>query len=632
MVGLDENGMVQDFYYPYVGLDNLSNARRSHHKIGVWVDGTFCWIDDGNWEISVDFEADALISTVTMKHAKLQLELHFKDFVDYECNAFCRQIQVVNNASERREIRVFMHQVFQISRAGRADTALYVPDENYVLDYKGRVSLLIYGETTKHVPFDQYVVGNFGIEGKEGSFRDAEDGELSNNPVEHGGVDSVLRLQCHLDAGLSQAIDYWIVAAVSQHDAEKVHSKLKDAGLADRLERTRHYWNDWLKPAVDGLNRLDRSHVPMVKKSLLIIKAHTDKRGSILASGDSSIFNYGRDYYCYCWPRDGAYAIWPLIRLGFTEEPKRFFEFCRDIANEDGYLEHKFQPDRSIGSTWHPLVHNNHRELAIQEDETAIVVLMLGEFLERNPEDKEFVELLYNTFTRPAADFMANYIDQQTSLPHASYDLWEEKFLTTTYTTAATHQALLTAAKMAEHFEYPDDATRWRTAAEAITKGMPLLFDQERQAYRKGLLIQPDGNLQFDNTLDVSSLYGMLMFGPEDVLEELHDTAHAIEQDLLDHSPSGGSPRYENDRYMCAREQYKGNPWFVTTLWLAQYYIQMRDMPKAAELVNWTMQRALPSGALSEQIDPEDSSTVGVAPLVWSHAEFINTVLDLAKV
>ena len=61
-----------------------------------------------------------------------------------------------------------------------------------------------------------------------------------------------------------------------------------------------------------------------LQKSLLIIKAHCDDRGSVLASGDSSIYNYGRDYYCYCWPRDACYAPWPLIRLGHFDEARAF--------------------------------------------------------------------------------------------------------------------------------------------------------------------------------------------------------------------------------------------------------------------------------------------------------------------
>lgn len=117
-----------------------------------------------------------------------------------------------------------------------------------------------------------------------------------------------------------------------------------------------------------------------LKKSLMLIKAHTDRRGGVIASCDSSIYNYGRDYYSYVWPRDGAYAMWPLIRLGYTEEPKKFFEFCRDIMNPDGYMMHKYQPDKAIGSTWHPLIHDKHSELAIQEDETAIILYLLAEF------------------------------------------------------------------------------------------------------------------------------------------------------------------------------------------------------------------------------------------------------------
>src|SRR3954466_9044147 len=89
-VGLNEQGLVHDFYYPYVGLDNLTTARSVHHKIGVWVDGIFSWVDDGSWDISVNFEADALVSIIRLQSDELDVELLFNDFVDYEYNAFCR--------------------------------------------------------------------------------------------------------------------------------------------------------------------------------------------------------------------------------------------------------------------------------------------------------------------------------------------------------------------------------------------------------------------------------------------------------------------------------------------------------------------------------------------------------------
>jgi GH15 family glucan-1,4-alpha-glucosidase len=341
-----------------------------------------------------------------------------------------------------------MHQVFQISRAGRADTALFAPDDNYILDYKGRCCLLIAGKHADDGDFDQFAVGNYGIEGKAGTFRDAEDGELTGNPVEHGGVDSVIRFRRQLPAAGSFGVDYWVVAADSQSDAQVIHTKIKYYSVEARLQRAREYWREWLSPSAEHLESIPEAQRKMIKRSLLIIKAHCDERGSILASGDSSIFNYGRDYYCYCWPRDAAYAIWPLIRLGIYGEARQFFEFARSTMHSDGYLMHKYQPDRAIGSTWHPLVHGRRKELAIQEDETAAVIFMLGEYF-RMSQDKVFVESFYDTFIEPCATFLSTYIDSATGLPHASYDLWEQKFLTSTYTVCAVIAGLNTACSIA---------------------------------------------------------------------------------------------------------------------------------------------------------------------------------------
>src|SRR6185369_6643354 len=115
-VGLDEHGLVHDFYYPYVGLDNLTTARSTRHKIGVWADGQFAWVEDEGWDINIDFETDAMVSDICMTNQKLGVELLLNDFVDSEHNAFCRSIKVTNLSDENKEVRVFMHQVFQISR------------------------------------------------------------------------------------------------------------------------------------------------------------------------------------------------------------------------------------------------------------------------------------------------------------------------------------------------------------------------------------------------------------------------------------------------------------------------------------------------------------------------------------
>lgn len=628
-VGLDENGLVHDFYYPYVGLDNLTNARSTQHKIGVWVDGVFKWTNDGTWHVSVNFDDEALVSAITMKSDELQLTLDFRDFVDAQYNALIRTILVTNHADQKRDIRLFMHQVFQISRAGRADTAMYVPDDHYILDYKGRCCLLVAGKLSDGEDFDQYAVGNYGIEGKAGTFLDAEDGELTDNAVEHGGVDSVIRFRKEAEAGQQFGINYWVVAAESQTDAQVVHTHLKYYDVEKRLEKVRQHWHEWLKPQRDKLKTLNGDQHRALKKSMLIIKAHCDERGSILASGDSSIFNFGRDYYCYCWPRDAAYAVWPLIRLGQYEEAIKFFDFARDTRHRDGYLMHKYQPDRAIGSTWHPLVHGKSKELAIQEDETASVIFMVGQYFEAS-KDRKYIENVFDSFIVPCTNFMANFVDEATGLPHASYDLWEQKFSTSTYTVCVVIAALETAANLADQLDRSQaDAVDWRRSATVMRENLNKLYHPDGY-FRKGFLLQEDGSLEYDDILDISNLYGPYMFAKLPLDDpRMKNTVAAVEEKLYNTSPIGGVIRDEHDGYFLSKPQYKGNPWIVCTLWLAQYYISLGKRNEAQDLVSWAMARAQQSGALSEQFDPETGFAIGVTPLVWSHAEMINTLLDL---
>lgn len=151
---------------------------------------------------------------------------------------------------------------------------------------------------------------------------------------------------------------------------------------------------------------------------------------------------------------------------------------------------------------------------------------------------------------------MCEFRDEETGLPHASYDLWEEKFLTNTYTTALVHRALSSSADLAELFEFPDDAARWRDAAAEIAKNTEVFIDPARQYLRKGFLLQSDGSLQFDNTLDVSTAFGSMMFATKAIgASNIRNTFMGIRCILLDKSPSKGSPRYEHDGYFNSSRQ-----------------------------------------------------------------------------
>jgi GH15 family glucan-1,4-alpha-glucosidase len=91
-----------------------------------------------------------------------------------------------------------------------------------------------------------------------------------------------------------------------------------------------------------------------------------------------------------------------------------------------------------------------------------------------------------------------------------------------------------------------------------------------------------------------------------------------------------GTARFQQDGYMRVSDTIVGNPWFICTLWVADYYIasanDLDDLKPALEILQWVANKALPSGVLAEQFDPATGRHVSVSPLTWSHSTFIATV------
>ena len=88
--------------------------------------------------------------------------------------------------------------------------------------------------------------------------------------------------------------------------------------------------------------------------------------------------------------------------------------------------------------------------------------------------------------------------------------------------------------------------------------------------------------------------------------------------------------RYEGDSYHRVSNDLPGNPWFICTLWLADFLADRAetetDVASAVELMQWVADHALPSGVLAEQVHPVTGEPLSVSPLTWSHATFVATV------
>lgn len=624
-VGLNRFALVHDFYYPYVGQENHTAAKHLRHRVGVFVDGRISWLDDGTWQVRMGYHDDVLVSRVTAINDQLRVTVEFDDFVDSSLNAFMRNIHVINHAETEREIRLFFHQVFVISDSLASDTVQYLPKENALLHYKGHRSFVVGAAHHDGRPFDRFSCGLFGIEGHDGTYRDADDGQLSGNAVEHGRVDSVIGLHFCIKARSSVRSTYWIAAGNGLREALHVHRLIASNGVLHYLLKTTLYWRHWSKRSKEAAGRLPPVYQKALVRSVQIIVSHQDARGAVIASCDTTMLNYERDSYAYCWPRDAAYAMWPLIRLGYRDEPLRFFNFMRRVMSEHGYVMHKYQPDGAIGSSWHPYVHDGRDVTPIQEDETAIVVFLFGQYYSMH-HDREILDAYYPTMIEPMANFMASYIDEDTRLPKASYDLWEEHFMTTTYTTAVVHAALIESAVLADVRGETETAVRWRTAAEDMKRAAETrLYDYDRKSFYKGLR-RIGGELVPDETIDTSSFFGAFMFGLFDTesthMQNAYRTLVAV---IGQHGP--GLPRYEHDAYHRQSEHAPPNAWFITSLWHAQYLIEWGKAEEARTLIDWVLARALPGGVLSEQVLP-DNAQASVAPLTWSHAELVSTLLD----
>ncbi len=630
-VGINNFGLVHDFYYPYVGLENHAAGQYLRHMVGVWVDGTISWLDDGAWQVEFSYPHESLIGHIVARHQSLGIMLEFDDAVDAEFCALIRTIHVINLSDAQRDIRLFLHQAFTIGDGrSNTDTAQYLPGDNAVLHYRGRRAFVISAQDDAGNYFDQFAVGLFAIEGRDGTYRDAEDGELSGSAVEHGRVDSTIRFRFLLAGHSSSRVHYWVACGTSAREALYTHKQILKQGAHQRLNATSKWWHDWLAPARKAAEKLAPQHRQSFLASTMLAKSHIDKRGAVIASTDTSMLKYARDTYAYCWPRDGAYVLWPLIRMGYKDEPYRFFEFCRRALNPGGFLMHKYRADGALGSSWHPYLHEDGTVAPpIQTDETALVLFVFSQFYHLHG-DHVVLKEFYEPMIVPMADFLASYIDDRTGLPKASYDLWEEQFLTTTYTTAVTYAALLAAADLAELCLDSDHAVKWRSAADDMhSAAKQHLFNAERGTLYKGLSVAADGVIKPDETIDLSSFFGAFMYGlfPIDS-DETRATAENIATHMQENRDIPGFPRYEHDGYRRANEKSLGNWWFVTSLWMAQYYLETGKRSEAEQLITWVRESMESTGVLAEQVDPRTGETISVSPLAWSQAEYLSTLLD----
>lgn len=629
LVNLDRYGLVRDLYFPQVGLENHLGPD-CVHRIGAFADGQLSWLNDGTWDIKIGTQDESMASAIVAINRRLEVQLTFNDLCYNEKNVFMRKVVVKNLSNRERELVVFFAQQFEISLSNVAHTAYYDPRVQAIIHYRNHRAFLMNAQL-EGKPFDGWTTGVFNSEGKDGSHRDAEDGKLSCNPIEHGHADSVLSLSGCYKPTEEKFLYYWLVAGLSIEEAQGVNAIVLEKGPGHLTRTTNDFWKAWVNRQNFSFYGLDDRQVRLFKQSLFYVRAHADKKGGIIASTDAEMLQGGKDSYAYIWPRDSAFAALALTRAGDTLVARKFFEFCNEIITADGYFMHKYSPDGSLGSSWHGWMRDGKLALPIQEDETAIVLWALHQYYEIT-KDLEFIEEIYNTLIKPAADFLTVYRDQKTGLPQASFDLWEEKYGIHTYTAASVYGALKAAANFGQLLGKVKSSHRWITAATEIREAiMKNLWDGPSGLFYKMITVKDD-KIVPDATIDSSTAFGLQYFG---VLEADDDKLKVmwqkVEQTLLVHGAVSGMARYAGDNYYRRDSRAASNPWFITTLWFTQWLLERAQSEKDLEIVrgwlSWTADHATDSGVLSEQLDSRTGELLSAAPLTWSQAEYVTTVI-----
>jgi len=637
LINFDKSYNVRDIYWPHVGQELHTAGDVSH--TGVWVDGQFAWLDAPEWLREMVYEKETLVTRVTLSHPGLQLQLVFHDTVDFFRPVFVRHVVVTNQADHAREVRLFFHYDWHIWNEADGNTVFYYPAVKALIAYKQQAYFLMNGQVggggQRRVGISSWATGIKEFNGSQGTWRDAEDGVLERNPIAQGSVDGTIALHLStLEAQASGDAYHWMTVGSDLSAVVELDSMLRGRGPQVFLTRTANYWHSWVNKETQDFADLSPELVSLYKCSLLVLHTQIDAGGAIVAANDADVEHFSRDSYSYMWPRDGALVANALSHAGYSEVTRSFYDFCNAVLTQGGYLLHKYNPDRSWGSSWQGWIDKEGNEqLPIQEDETALVLYSLWQHYNIF-HDIEFVAPHYHTMITPAADFLINYREPLMGLPDSSYDLWEERRGVLTYTTAAVYAGLDAAANFAQLFGEEDRAAKYREAADEIKDAtLRYLWDEDSGHFLRMINVDEKGNIHKDTTLD-SSVCGLFQFG----MFSAHDphierTMEMLEKTLWVKTAIGGMPRYENDYYYQVTHdlsQAQGNPWFICTLWLAQYRIthaaSLSELARAVPLLDWVRVHALSSGIMAEQINPFTGEPLSVSPLTWSHAEYVLTV------
>ena len=443
--------------------------------------------------------------------------------------------------------------------------------------------------------------------------------------------------------GEQQELNIFILVD-ENHDIEEKIQKCVKLNTDKEFENVKNYWNLYVenhsKIKIES-NKSDfyKKLLEIYNRTILLFPLLiNDETGGIVAALELDENRTKSGCYAYCWPRDSIFITRAFDLLKMEEETEKFYNvFCKKTQSNNGMWEQRFYTDGRLAPCW-----------GYQIDETASVIYGVYDHYKHTKDNKFLEENL--KMCEKATEFLFAYtenllnIDEEDLVKkelqekykkyfeitkHVSYDLWEMNEGVHLYSLSSIISGLECMKKIYETIDNKQENLRLKQEkrnkiALKLNKYIQLLKD-----YIEDNLIDKDTktlkrNLK-DNNMDISvigAVYPFNVFNPNEKV--IKNTVDKINMTLRTHT--SGYLRFEYDNYMGGN-----NPWIITTLWMALYYIKINDLDNAKKCFSFVVNTSLRHGFLAEQVNNDDKNFKWVIGLGWSHAMFIIVLNELLK-
>jgi len=593
LVTIGKNGELRHLFWP--SHNYPQHVRGSLPGILFKIDGkeSFSWLTDDPWIRKQRYLPDSTILETNFAHPK-GIQVKATDFVLPDRDALVRVFEVANGNGGAVDASLLYYNDFDIAETPQGDACYYDENLDAMVSYK-RNYWFIFG-ADRHSTAHQCGVHEEGSD----AFVDAKDGNLSGNSLAlyagTKGVNSCLKWDLgSLSQDPKQQLTLMMCFASTKQHATDIIEATRRSSLPEMVNNVNRYCQDWLRRS--RATGVREEWNDLLRRSLLTLRTLVSQDvGGIIAAPTLD------PDYRYVWSRDGTYVAYALDRCGYSEDADGFYRWCKDAQEPDGGWYQRYHVEKSPGPSW-----------GEQEDQCATILWGIGQHYQLT-RDENFLTDIWPA-VKKGVDHLLEKRDVETGLIGPTFDLWEEKKALHTYTNAAGCAAFRESSKMASILGHDALSVAWlkesKTLQDAIVKH---LWDEQNRRFVKS--VKPT-----DSAIDTALLgltYPFSVFEADD--PRVLSTSRQIETAFR--FASDGIGRYPGDLY------HGGNPWFITTLWMALYQCELRNYDKARVLIDWCAKHVDELQLFAEQVHKDNGEPISASPLAWSHAMFILSLLD----